>query len=116
MIMKITKKQRTEFVKNKLATNEKWALHALQEIFKLQTNDEQEDGYTRYHNNVGFTGNDAEILTSFARFYNKAGFLTGKQMALLYKRIKKYHRQVIMLSDKDRLDGMIIKANLKHKL
>ena len=109
--MKATQKAKTEFVKNKLSTNSKWALHALMKIFDRQTEDEQRTNSTHLHNNIGFTGCDAEILSSFAKQYQRKGFLSDKQMKLLYRKISKYHRQVIELSDAKKLETMVLQTN-----
>lgn len=104
---KITKKETRDFVKKQLATNKAWALKALMKIFDKQTADEQEYEHTREANHVGFTGVDGEILTSFAKQYLTRGFLTPKQMALVYKKMPKYWMQIIKISDKEKLERQI---------
>ena len=104
---KITKKQTHDFVKKQLATNKAWALKALLKIFNFQTKDEQEYEHTRILNKVGFTGVDAEILSSFAKQYLTRGFLSPKQMTLVYKKMPKYWMQIIKISDKKKLELQI---------
>lgn len=76
-------------------TNDNAAVKALLVIYSHQTQSEQACENTTDSNGVGFTAFDAEILTSFAQFYQSAGFLTRKQMELLKKRIVKYWRQLL---------------------
>ena len=106
-IMRITKKLITEYVKEKLANNDHWAIHAMLKIFEYQTAGEQVTGTTRELNGVGFGGADAEILSSFVRFYNKHKYLSKKQMKILHHKIKKYHRQIIQVSDEKKLVKMV---------
>ena len=105
---KVLKKDREAFVKAKLATNPNWAKQALLRIFSLQTDEEQNYGETIEHNNIGFTGCDAEILTSFAKQYEKNKRLSDKQMSILMRKMKKYWKQVIMCSNTEKLDNLII--------
>jgi len=72
------------------------AVHAL---FLRQTEGERLNGMTVEHNGRGFNGPDATILTSFARFWKKAGFLTPKQTALARKKLKKYARQLAEIAE-----------------
>lgn len=104
---KVTKTERKAFVKDKLATEIPWMQRGLLKIFALQTDDEQAYNTTSVNNNVGFTGVDAEILSSFAKGLTKYKRLSVKQMAILKKKMPKYWRQIIDLSDMEKLDNMI---------
>lgn len=88
-----------------IAENDKVAVNALLSLYARQTADEQAAGMTAHDNGVGFSGADAEILTSFAeqviawkntpenaRRFNTP--LSDKQMALLRKKLAKYGRQL----------------------
>lgn len=106
--MKVTKNKIQAFVKHKLATDRNWALRALMVVYSNQTADEQSTYTTKYHNGTGFCGTDAEILTSFAEQYRRKGSLSRKQMVLLFKKIPKYHNQVISASEKQgRYDSLV---------
>lgn len=107
---KITNKEFENFIKKQLATNKVWALNALLKIFEFQTKDEQEHESTRVFNKVGFTGTDGKILSSFAKQYKNRGFLTPKQMNLLFKKMPKYWMQIFKISDKTKLEMLIRKA------
>lgn len=111
--MKTTKTNIAKYVKFQLKSNPAWATKALVRIFtEGQTPDEQVADVTRYNNNVGFSGADVEILSSFAKQYMKKGRLSDKQMALLHKKISKYSRQVINFSDTSKLTAQVAAFNI----
>lgn len=83
-----------EEVKNLISTNEKACLKALLLIYKNQTLDEQKSESTKYTNGVGFSGLDAELLSSFAKQVEQRGFLTPKQLVYCFKKMPKYAGQV----------------------
>jgi len=89
-----SKKARTAFLRTKLATDQAWATKGLIRIFANQTADEQSSETTRVHNNIGFTGSDAQILSSFAKQINRGRIMSAKQMALILKKMPKYARQL----------------------
>jgi hypothetical protein len=100
-------KARLDYVRNKLATDAKWAIRALELVHEGQTAQEQTCERTTDLNGVGFTAFDAEILTSFAKqvirhrqnpVYPSA--LSERQMVLLFKRIPKYAGQILSRSTK----------------
>lgn len=88
-----------EAIQTLVVTNDKAAVKALLTIYSLQTEAEKAIEQTTEQNGVGFTGTDAEILTSFATFFQRTGFLTEKQMALLKKRITKYWKQLLKAAE-----------------
>jgi hypothetical protein len=111
---KVLKKDIGAYVKNQLLTNPAWATKALLKIFDFQTYEEKQYETTNVDNGVGFTGADAEILSSFAKQYKSRGFLSSKQMYILHKRIPKYWSQIIRISDEEKLKTMVAK-NLVSK-
>lgn len=100
---KVTKKAKIAFIRKQLEGNSVWALKALLRIYDNQTEAEQAAGETVEENGIGFTGCDANILTSFAEGYKKYGKLTPKQMELLHRKIGKYATQIYNLSDENKL-------------
>jgi len=82
------------YLKNQLATNPAWALKALVKLYTYQTACEQAVGHTEEKNNVGFSGVDSEILSSFAVQINRGRNLSEKQMNIVYRRIPRYWKQV----------------------
>lgn len=89
-----TKKDRISFLKTQLSTQATWALRGLVRIYEYQTASEQSSMTTHVHNGVGFSGADAEILSSYAEQYKRKGTLTEKQLAILLKKMPKYARQL----------------------
>jgi hypothetical protein len=108
--MKINKTRLAEFVRHKLATDAQWALRALLLVYGLQTADEQNTGTTKEDNGVGFSGVDAEFLTSLAKQYTKHGRLSQNQTVWLHKKIKKYSRQVMLSASPFELCARFAKA------
>jgi len=68
-------------------------------IYNQQTETERCYGETLEANGKGFNGCDAEILSSFCRFYKENNFLTQRQIALARKKMKKYSKQVADLAN-----------------
>lgn len=97
-------------IKNQLATNPVWALRALVKIYERQTADEQCSGITKEDNGVGFSGVDATILSSFATQVLNGRNLSAKQMAIVYKKMPRYWKQVASLIPADKLENMAAKA------
>lgn len=93
-----TKAARISFLKEKLATNPKWAVRGLLRIYENQTNDEQRSGLTKYHNGIGFTGADSELLSSFAEQILAGRTMSPRQMYLIHRKMPKYARQLETVS------------------
>jgi len=105
----ITKIQIQQYLKTKLGSDPRWAKHALLKIFEFQTAEEKSAEHTRENNGIGFTGVDGEILTSFAKQLERKGYLSPKQMNLLFKKMPKYWKQILSISDEDKLISLIQK-------
>jgi hypothetical protein len=103
----MSKKDMIEQLRHRLASNDRWALRALLRIYQNQTADEQCREATIERNGIGFTGPDAEILTSFARQYQRRGCLSPKQMVILRRRIPAYARQIVQGSDTTRIEAAL---------
>ena len=94
--MKATQKAMVEFLKAQASTNDNVAVGMLLSVYSRQTAMEQSMHAVVEYNGVGFSGNDGEILTSFAqRIVNKYLPLSPKQMALLHRKIGRYAVQVL---------------------
>tara|TARA_R110000868_G_scaffold351214_1_gene612507 strand:+ start:922 stop:1335 length:414 start_codon:yes stop_codon:yes gene_type:complete len=85
----------TNYVRYMLSTNPVWALRGLVKIYERQTADEQASGTTNNLNSVGFSGVDSQILSSFAVQYQKWNKLSDKQMAIVFKKMQRYSKQII---------------------
>ena len=107
-----TDKDRIEFMRNKLLNDDRWILRGMFAIYQRQTADEQTSESTRYWNNIGFTGADALLLSSFTKQMMKRGFeermnqanttirsfFSEKQEFHIRKRMPKYARQLVKIS------------------
>lgn len=88
-----------EEIKNLVQTNDEVLYRALIQLYNCQTEDEKAVGTTKEYNNAGFNGVDAPILSSFATFYKKTGFLTGKQKAIARRKLIKYNKQLTRIAN-----------------
>lgn len=84
-----------EEFRSQLSSNERWAVKGLIVLFNRQTEDEQAAESTRHSNHRGFNHSDAKKLTGIAKWYNKNGFLTASQIALVQRKIPKYAKQLV---------------------
>jgi hypothetical protein len=107
---KITKSAQKEFLQRMLSTNERWAKSALLKIYDNQTEDEQQAESTSQLNGIGFTGSDGQILSSFAKQLNTKQYLSVRQVEILMPKMKKYWKQILTISDVEKLNEQIQKA------
>lgn len=89
-------------IRNLLATNDKAVARALLALNARQTADEQIVEHTKHHNGRGFRPCHARMGTSMAKFYQRNGYLSPKQIAYWRKtdrsgamRIGIYARQLL---------------------
>ena len=92
---KVVYKWNKETVQSLLATNDVAVKRAILAIYARQTADEQSSESTFYHNSVGFSGVDGEIMSSFAKQLKSRGFLTEKQMVIARKKMPRYWKQLV---------------------
>ena len=95
----MTKKETVAQWKEMLGSDPRWAIRGLLRIYQEQTPSEVDYEVSAYDNGVGFSGVDAEILTSFAKQYQRRGSLSEKQMNLLYKKMPRYAGQLYKLTN-----------------
>ena len=88
-----------EEIKNLVQVNDKVLYGAIKRLYDEQTADEKVAGETKHHNGVGFNGADSKIMSSFAEFLNRTGFLTTKQKAVARKKMVKYTKQLTKLAN-----------------
>ena len=114
MTKKITKGALMGYLRKMLTTNKIWAIRALERVFANQTSGEVSSKETYHANGVGFTVQDARILTSLSEFYKTRGFLTEKQMNLLYAKMGKYAGQISKMGyfSWEKLEAAYVKANV----
>jgi len=106
----MTKIQIKTFFKTKLSIDSNWAVKGMLKIYEFQTADEQADKVTRNENNVGFTGCDAEILSSFCEQVKKGRTLSEKQMSLIFRKMPKYWKQLASISDMAKVESAVTKT------
>lgn len=98
-----TKKQVKSFINNKLRTNTTWAERACVAVYELQADNEKRNDISSEHDGVGFTKNDAPILSGIARKIKNRRTLSATDLEHLKKKMSKYACQVAHLSDKQKL-------------
>jgi hypothetical protein len=80
-------------------TNDSAVYRGILAIFSFQTATEQAFDGTVEDNGVGFSGVDAELLSSFAKQIQKKGSLSEKQMVYARKKIRKYWNQLRVIAE-----------------
>lgn len=100
------------FIQLKLATNASWATRAVTMLYTRQTSDEQMHGKTSHLNGIGFSGCDAEILSSFAKQLAQGRTLSPKQMAIVFRKMPRYWRQIASFIPQDKMDAIVAQAKL----
>lgn len=80
---------------DQMEVDDNFLVGCLMTIYSFQEEDEKATESTRHLNNVGFNALDAGIMSSFAQFYQRTGFLTPKQLNAARRIMKKYSRQLL---------------------
>ena len=88
-----------EEIKDLILKNDEMVKRSVLKLYERQTAYEQLVGETEEDNGVGFNGIDSEILSSFAKFIQKAGFLTPKQTTIARKKLVKYSNQLAKIAN-----------------
>ena len=81
-------------IKERIQTEEEYAIGTLMTLFSFQTDDEQAVGVTHHKNGMGFNGQDAPFLTSLAETYSLRKKLSPRQVEYVKKRCQKYWKQL----------------------
>jgi hypothetical protein len=85
-------------IRQNVTTDDAWATRALLAIYAHQTAYEQSAGATTEDNGVGFSGTDAEFLSSVASQAKRGRQLSEKQMVYVRKRMGKYANQLFWIA------------------
>lgn len=88
-----------KLIRERLLVSDKWVTEGVIRIFEYQTAEEQNADVTVEDNGVGFNGADAELLSSYAKFAMKSGFLTKGQMVYARKKMLKYSGQLAKIAN-----------------
>jgi uncharacterized protein (UPF0179 family) len=86
-------------IKEMLLSSNKAVLRGVVAIYERQTAQEQSCDATMLINGVGFSGVDAELLSSFARQIKQGRTLSDKQMEYARKKIMKYAGQLTKIAN-----------------
>lgn len=84
---------------------------ALSRIMENQTRDEVNSETTKYSNGIGFTGAHGEIGTSMAKFFERNGYLSPKQVAYWTRPIGKKNRPRILIYKNQLLQFALLKQS-----
>jgi hypothetical protein len=101
--MQVTKTDIKEYLKLQLSTNQTWSLTALLIVLNNQTEYEQVVEDTVNRNSIGFNEADGRILTSIAKQYKDSNFITPSQLTVVLNRMPKYWKQILAVSDLNKL-------------
>lgn len=93
------RKYTAEEIREKLQINDHWVERGILAIHNFQTTLEKNWQETTEHNNVGFNGVDAGLLSSFAERLNSGKTLTEKQMFWARKKMLKYSGQLAKIAN-----------------
>ena len=88
-----------EEIKELLAKNDEMVKRSVLKLYEKQTDYEKLSQSTQEDNGVGFNGADATILSSFAEFIKKTGFLTPKQIGIARRKLMKYSSQLARIAN-----------------
>ena len=80
-------------------TNDRAVARAILAVYEYQTASEKSFGSTTDANGVGFSGVDAELLSSFAERLKRGYALTEKQLPFARKKIRKYWNQLRYIAE-----------------
>ena len=103
----MTKAEIKSALKAKLASDGSWACRAIVRVYEHQTSAEQSTGETIEHNGVGFSGRDANILSSFAEQLKQGRTLSPKQLAVVFRCAPRYWGQVLPLIPADKVSALV---------
>lgn len=110
--MRVWKK---EDIHNLLDKNPKAVMRALVAIYNLQTADEQASHTTSHANSVGFSAFDAEFCTDMAQKALKGWNFSEKQLAVTRNKMKRYHRQLVMIANEVERKKFVQVAPVDHE-
>ena len=80
-------------------TNNQMVCISLVQMYNQQTDDEKLYKETSHDNGIGFSACDSRILSSFAEFYLKNGYLSSKQISIARPKLVRYRKQILRLAN-----------------
>lgn len=103
-----------EMIAEKITTDQNWTERAVVAIYRKQTSQEVSSMQTIEHNNVGFNGVDAPIMTSFAEWILRGRRLTPKQLSLAQRKIRKYAGQLASIAEQGSTPAPAVQPKLAN--
>lgn len=94
-----TQKAAKEQLQALIDANDKAVYRAILLIYDRQTEAEKSTMSTLADNGIGFSGCDAELLSSFASQLRDRGWLTTNQLPFARRKIRKYWKQLWQLAE-----------------
>lgn len=90
----------TEYIREKLQTDQDWLERGILAIYQRQTDEEQQVGETIEDNGIGFNGADANYFTYIAGYLQSGRHLTGDHIERSRQRMLKYSGQLERIANK----------------
>ena len=97
--MNTMKKWKKDEIKDMIEKSDYALIKGLLRIYENQTMDEKRSESTSHDNGIGFNGSDAEFLSKMAKFFLDRGYLTGKQIDVVRKKMLKYSGQLTKIAN-----------------
>ena len=97
------------YMKTQLAKNADWAVKGMLKIYERQTADEKASEETCHVNDIGFSGCDANILSSFSKQFLTKSYLSEKQLVFVFKKMPKYWAQLWSLISAEKQEAIVSK-------
>ena len=95
------KKWKKDEIMDMIAKSDYALIKGLIRIYENQTDSEKQAYATMKDNGIGFNGADADFLTRMAKFYLDRGYLTGKQIDVVRKKMLKYSGQLTKIANEN---------------
>ena len=87
-------KVRVDSIKERITTDDEFAIKCMLKIFSFQTEEEKVEDKSTKWNRVGFNGVDGQFLSSVSNQYIKKGKISVKQIKAMKKCMVKYAGQI----------------------
>jgi hypothetical protein len=86
------------YIKHKLYSDQKWLERGVVAIYEQQTDSEKRVDISLEHNKMGFSGYDATIMSTYAKWIITGGHLTGHHYFKVRAKMMKYATQLAKLA------------------
>lgn len=96
-----------QYFKEKLSSDQAWVERGIITLYRFQTDREKVAKETHEYNDVGFNSADARKLTKCAEWILNKNHLTGYYLNEAFKRMPKYARQLVAISNPESLQRIL---------